>query len=198
MPNTPIDQIRTALAEVRGSGQTAVDIAALLTFLDSVEADAPADAEIRKLNHDSQLTQYKAEHERHLAYYKASTDAEQEMFKSVIETAKTALSTSILVNGGATVALLAFLGNLLAKSQPAAAAMQAALNVSIICFALGVLLGAAATGTTYCAQYCYHRDFRRSAVTFHVLTVVLILSTYIAFASGLIGAYHAFLPRGAA
>jgi len=56
----------------------------------------------------------------------------------------------------------------------------------------GVLLGGMATGSTYLAQFCYHQEHKRSAVAFHVATVVLVLASYAAFATGAWGAYHAF------
>lgn len=53
MTNPTIEQIRKALEEVQQSGQSAVDVAALQRFLESVEGEQPIDPEIRKLNHDS-------------------------------------------------------------------------------------------------------------------------------------------------
>ena len=124
---------------------------------------------------------------------KVNEDARVEEFRSVIETAKVALTTAILVNGGASVALLALLGNLLSKSQTTSPQVPAALVNSLSAFALGVLLGAIATGTTYLTQYCYHMEFRRSAAGFHISTVSLVLATYAAFLVGVVFAYHGFI-----
>ncbi|WP_133699270.1 hypothetical protein [Roseateles toxinivorans] len=190
---SPIQKVRSALVDVKASGQQAVDIKALLAFLDSLDGDAPVNAEVQKLNHESNLAQFKADHERNLAHYKATVDSGTEMFRSVVESAKIALSTSILVNGGATVALLAFVGNLVTKSAPGISSLQTSLAWSLISFALGVLLGAVATGGTYLAQYCYHSEWSRAGAVFHIATVLLIIGSYIAFSFGVGNAYHAFI-----
>ena len=181
MPTTPtFATVLAELAKLQAAGQRVVDIAPLVSFLRAVESQAPVDAEIRKLQHDSALAQYRAER-----------DIALEMLRSVIETSKTALTAIILVNGGASVALLALVGSLTAGKPTAGIA--AALVNALVAFASGVLLGAVATGTTYLTQYCYEQHFRRSAVGFHVFTVLLVLSSYAAFAIGVICAYHAFI-----
>lgn len=194
MPNHTLQEIRKALADLSTAGRTSVDIPALSAFLDALERDLPIESEIRKLNHESQLAQQKLEQERNLAHYKATVDSETEMFRSVIDTAKAALNTSILVNGGASVALLALLGNLVARPNPTPPALQQGLIVSLAFFAFGVLLGAIATSSTYLSQFCYQNERRRIAIAFHSLTAVLVLSTYVTFALGLSNAYYAFHP----
>jgi hypothetical protein len=194
MPNSTLQEVRTALADLSKAGRTSVDIPALSTFLDALERDLPIESEIRKLNHESQLAQQKLEQERNLAHYRATVDGETEMFRSVIETAKATLNTSILVNGGASVALLALLGNLVGRPQPISPALQQGLIVSLAFFAAGVLSGAIATSSTYLSQFCYHNEYRRTGIAFHSLTVVLVLSTYVTFALGLSNAYYAFRP----
>lgn len=114
------------------------------------------------------------------------------MLRSVVESGKTALTTSILVNGGATVALLAFLGNLISKSPSQLLPMQTLLVASLMSFAAGVLAGAVATGTTYVTNYCYTAAWRPWGIGFHVLTVVLVAGAYVAFLGGVVAAYHAF------
>lgn len=191
---TSIQKVRAAVVDVEQSGQKSVDIQALLNFLTSVESELPLDIEMMKLNHATKLAHDKALHDGALAQYKAEVDGQNEMFRSVIDTGKTALTTSILVNGGATVALLALIGNLLAKAVPGQAAILApGLLSAVVSFAAGVLLGAVATGATYCTQYCYHHEHSKSATTFHIATFVFVVSTYVAFAIGVGLAYHGFI-----
>jgi hypothetical protein len=178
----PFATVLAELEKLRAAGQQVVDIASLASFLRAVESHAPVDTEIRKLQHDSALAQYKAER-----------DIAIEMLRSIFETSKTALTTSILVNGGASVALLALIGSL-AAGKPATA-IPLALIYALVAFATGVLFGAIATGTTYVTQYCYEQHFRRSALGFHVFTVVLVLGTYAAFATGVVAAYHGFIKQ---
>jgi hypothetical protein len=115
------------------------------------------------------------------------------MLRGVVESGKIALTTGILVNGGATVALLAFLGNLLARSPSGPTPMQAPLVVAIMFFAGGVLSAAVATGSTYVTNYCYTENWRSSAIGFHALTIALVIGAYLAFLGGTVSAYHAFI-----
>jgi hypothetical protein len=176
-----IAKVREALTEVQTSGQQVVPIPALLEFLRAVEQEAPLDAETRKLQHESDL-----------AYYRAQSENAIEMFRGVVESSKIALTTIILVNGGATVALLAFLGNVVTTTSPGLAAMRPALARSIMFFASGVLLAAIATGTTYVTNYCYTYEWKRSALRFHILTIALVLGSYACFLGGMLSAYGGF------
>ena len=72
------------------------------------------------------------------------------MFKAVIESGKTALTTVMLVNGGAAVALLAFIANMAAKVD--SPIKLYAIAGALMWFVMGVLLAALATGTTYLTQ----------------------------------------------
>jgi len=174
--------VNEELLKLKGSGQTAVEIDPLIKFLEQVEADAPFNSEVLRLNHESEIARMKVIH-----------DGKLEEFRSVIETAKIALTTSILTNGGATVALLALIGTFVTKSSSGTPPVPPALVFALVSFAFGVLAAAVATGSTYCSQYCYHMEFRRSAIGFHVTTVTLVLASYAAFLTGVISAYHAFV-----
>jgi len=176
-----IAKIRTTLVEVWESGQQAVAIPALLDFLRAVEQESPLDSETRKLQHESNL-----------AYYRAQREHAIEMLRTINESGKVALTTNILINGGATVALLAFLGNLAGKSSSGTFATPAPLALAILSFAGGVLLAAMATGLTYATNFFYGENWRRSAFWFHVCTVTFGVGAYLAFLGGMVAAYHAF------
>ncbi len=113
-----------------------------------------------------------------------TSDLALEMFRSVMEFAQHALKTIILINGGAAVAVLAFIGNIWRKLQGMDVA--GALVTSEGWFAGGVLLGAVATGTSYFAQYFYERKtFDKWAIGFHVVTVALVVGAYASFGLGI-------------
>ena len=179
--SSPFSKLHEALLDVQQSGQRNIDIQALQTFLHSIERNAPLNLEISKLQQDSRLAQYKADR-----------DVGLEMLRAVLAAGQSALTTSILVNGGATVALLALIGNLYSKSSGSAFSVLDPLVLALVAFAIGVLFGAVATGATYATQYCYAMRFARSAKVFHLLTVGLVLISYLFFAAGIVGAYHAF------
>jgi len=181
-PQPSFRRVKDELAQLQGSGQQSVEIAPLLEFIEKAEVDSPFDGELLRMRHETEL-----------ARMKVNQDSQLEMFRSVIETAKVALSTSILVNGGATVALLALIGTLVGKAPAGAPPAPPSLVFALISFAIGVLFAAVATGSTYSAQYCYHRENARWATIFRGLTIVLVLSSYAAFLSGVLFAYHAFI-----
>jgi hypothetical protein len=90
-----IDQIRAALDGVSKSGVESVQISAFLTYLSELERNAPLATEAVKFQHESNLALFKSQHEANL-----------EMFRSVIVAGKTAISTCILINGGAHLSFL--------------------------------------------------------------------------------------------
>jgi hypothetical protein len=122
-----------------------------------------------------------------------NTSTQSRCSHSVLEAAKTALTTSILVNGGATVALLAFLSNLIGKSSSDPKALQALLVVSLVYFAGGVLAGAVATGSAYLTQSCYGNRWNRCGIAFQIISIILVVGTYMAFLGGVVSTYHALM-----
>ena len=175
-----IKELINAVRDLQRGGVDSIAIIPLLDYLAKLETDTEAIQELNKLQHESNLAQFKAENDRYL-----------EMFRSVYETAKTALTTSILVNGGASVALLSFMGN--AQHKGGGLPVSCWIISSLIAFSTGVIAGAVATGTTYTTQYCYANKFMRSAISFHILSIGLVVGSYVAFIWGIISAYHGFL-----
>jgi hypothetical protein len=103
-----INEIKKALSAVQKEGQEFVHIPTLNNFLDTLEKDASFSKDVAKF-----------QHEANLEWYKAQVIFDLEMFKSVLMAGQTALRTSFLINGGASVALLAFIGNIWDKTQTA-------------------------------------------------------------------------------
>jgi hypothetical protein len=174
--------IRTALAQLEGQGQKLVSTEALRQYLDALEKDAGTSSEIRKLQHES-----------HLAEYKASRDHAIAMFNSVIGFAQAALKTSLLINGAAAIALLTFIGNIWTKTQTPEVAYS--LSSALVLFCVGALGAAVSTVTTYVTQYCYERPYQRTAITFHIVTLILVTSSYVLFGFGVFKSYAAFVTH---
>ena len=79
--------------------------------------------------------------------------SENTMETSLINLSQNAFKTIILVNGGASVALLAFLGNIWAKDPDLKVVSLLAKSISV--FAIGVLLGAFGSGMIYVCNFLY-------------------------------------------
>lgn len=140
------------------------------------------DLEYVKLNHQSNIEEYKAKVANGL-----------ELFKSVISYGQAALNSAILVNGAAAAAILALIGNLWGKSPEPAAIIGLASSVKD--FARGAFLAAIGTGITYLCQSCYSHEKNRIGVFFQVLAVVFVLLSYYMFFSGTEEAHKAFLSQ---
>lgn len=86
---------------------------------------------------------------------KWSLDNHQQLARANLEAALSsaalALRTIVLINGGAAVAILAFLGTLMGRTDKAAATTRQleALTGSLAWFAIGVVFGALAMGLAY-------------------------------------------------
>jgi len=174
-----IAKLRQDLQTVKGTGRRWVAIEALEAYLDGLEKGAAQSAESRRL-----------EYQRLLAHYDAQIKTWIEMFKSVIDAGKEALNALLLINGGAVVALLGFLGANIAKEGSAALGMR--LTSSLLLFGVGVLLGAVAFGVRYLSQAVYAVERNKIGSTLNVLTILIAIAGYIVFGFGVYGAYLAF------
>ena len=125
------------------------------------------------------------------ARVKAITDAELESFRALVQFGQGALRTSLLINGGATVALLSFF----AATVSSVAAYSEHLKQALLTYGIGVFLGALASGFGYAQAYSnYNDNDQRSKIHFQICFSLIFLS-YIVF---LIGSILGFigLPNG--
>jgi len=185
-----IADIRNAVNDVKRNNQDVVSVSALLNYLEALEEDANQIEEIDRKKHEIALEEYKAANERNIAHYNAQQLHAIEMLRSVITYGAAALKSATLINGGAAVALLAFIGNIWGKGIKVVAVEP--LTNSIYYFSFGVLLAAIGTAGSYFAQYYYNEDHEKTGVAFHVITVLLVIGSYVLFGLGTIGAYEAF------
>lgn len=140
----------------------------------------------------TQMEKYKAELQVWIKQNEAFQAQNIEMFRSVILAGQNALKTAFLMNAGATVALLAFLGKLSDRHQDKIAVFSSALIV----FVSGVLVITIASGATYLSQWFYaHTEpwKRRTGHTLNILAIGLNLASYGCFVWGTLRAYRAFL-----
>ena len=135
-----------------------------------------------------------------------SNGAALQMFQSVIEYGRDALKAAMLVNGGAAVALLAFIGKIWSAENGLGAATPLACSLAL--FAFGVLFAALSTFFTYCTQYSYltaqgivkedpgkSRSWDRWGRFFHLTVLVLVFSSFVLFALGVYTTYQLFVGQ---
>ena len=105
------------------------------------------------------------------------------MFRAVITAGQNAIKTSFLLNGGAAVALLAFIAHM-ADVKPETVPVFASCMVP---FTIGVLIIAVTSGLTYITQWLYQRTSlagRKAGFWVNILCVVSGIASYLLFAWG--------------
>jgi hypothetical protein len=117
-----------------------------------------------------------------------------EQFRSVIQVSVLALRSAMIINGGAAIALLTFLGNM--KNNLGMVYFVCALKLYIS----GVALAALATGTTYIAQYRYLHELKNSTANnrgqyITYLTISLVFLSYMVFIWGGFEASNGFSEK---
>jgi len=80
------------------------------------------------------------------------------MFKAVTAYEHSALKACFIVNGGALIAIVAFLGNILSKDKPVPTLTLGWLYASVALWCIGLLLAVAAHAAGYWSQVCFFRS----------------------------------------
>jgi hypothetical protein len=137
-----------------------------------------------------------------MEHYKATQAHNLEMFRATNTAGQSALRTSFLMNGGASVAILTFIGHLATNTSGKVPIHLLAPSLAI--FVFGVLLVAFASGATYLAQLFYeqwsyaqwsHAGKQWAKTTGFVLNTMAIVFgfvSYVFFAWGACKAYSVF------
>jgi hypothetical protein len=157
-------------------------------------AGGEADNIGRDLASRHSLAQWEAENKFRLANADAKTRIALEEFRVVIDASKEAINAALLVNGGAVIAILGFIGSVVTKTGPAhMTGMGSLLSAVMLQFAGGVVCAALAFGLRYCAQLFYRtrRKIPR-AKKFHFAAVIAVIASYAAFGYGAWNCYNAF------
>lgn len=137
-----IKAFREQLDQVESEGNDQVRVSALRAYLSALEKDAGSSIEYRKQQHEGMLAHYAAKNQHSI-----------EMLKAVLEAGKSALHYLLIINGGAVIALLGVMSNLVGKSDGATLARYLALP--LLQFGIGVLSGALGFAFRYLSQTCY-------------------------------------------
>ncbi|MBL8645158.1 MAG: hypothetical protein JNK21_14595 [Rhodospirillaceae bacterium] len=149
--------------------------------------------------HNTGTPEDAAELERLKANLAEWKDSRLEMFRSVIQVGQAAIKSLLLINGGATIAYLAFLGQLAGKST----VLLAYYASPIIWFVAGVSLAGLLAVLTYLSQACYARDsgtpetkkWETRGAFVHVLCLIAGVVSLVAFVGGGLAAYSLIILR---
>ena len=179
-----IDAFRKQLDQVEAQGSQQVQVSALRAYLDALEKDAGASQDYRNREHAGMLAHYSAKNQHSI-----------EMLKAVLEAGKSALHALLIINGGAVVALLGVMSNLVGKSGGAPLAKYLALP--LLQFGIGVLIGAVGFALRYLSQACYSDSsdpqdkLHRWGDLLRYAAILSAIAGYVLFGFAIVNSYHA-------
>jgi hypothetical protein len=170
-------QVREDLQQLRQTGSTSLDLELFDKYLSQM-AQA-LEKEPGTLDPVA-IERIRSAREFAIANVKRAGDSELEMFRSVISAGQSALRAAMVINGAAATAILAFIGQLLAKGSGQLALAPYALPLGT--FVAGVGVGALAFGVNYVGQWLYAHNHDKTGHAANLLTIGLATSSYAAFA----------------
>lgn len=177
-PREPVDALRLLVQDLRSKGHSAVGLPELDAYLAQLPMPPNEDA---------------------LAQWQTNATLEHagalEMFKSTLEAGQTALKILLSVNGGAAVALLAFLGTLQGKASLPGAVPTRAIADAMAFFIGGVGFSALAAAARYLVQFFGMRHLHlargqktsawlKAGLTFNIVSVLAGLGSMAGFFIG--------------
>ncbi len=159
-----------------------------------------------------EFTAWKLNHESAKESHAAHRNDSALLFQAGLSFGLEAMKTAILVNGGAVVAMMAFIGATYNAEPVDVDRVRSALLLPAFIFAIGSVAAGMASGFAYFAQYLYQqvvesqemhweRPYIRETVKsarpmrwgkfWHILCVVMVLVSYGLLIAGLVLAYMA-------
>ena len=190
MTNKALEALTAELNKVKAEGHSALAVDALISYVEGLQQPPLGGGESQeeeqqrvRLNFEGQLERYKVEHQWG-----------HELFKATIEAGQSALRALSTVNGAAAVAILAFLGHVLANSgRVTMPSLVSGMRSAMAVFAFGVGFAALAFVARYLSQASYGSDFwsppnpqkaRRYGDVFRIVAIVGGALSLLAFFGG--------------
>lgn len=173
-----VRSIRAEIAALRQKGHETLSLGNLDAYLEQLENITAG--EPNQLDQIA-LQNARADLDVRLAQYQLAADQGLEMFRSVIAAGQSARQASLLINGGAAAALLAFVGHVV--TTPRAKSIVPGLAFPLAWFLEGVLAAAVSSGATYLAQRSWANGKPRLGNISNVAAIVLIIASYATFAA---------------
>jgi len=177
---TLIREMEADIQAAEDKGITEIQLKNFKAYLEEIKEIVKEQKEKDALQTQRDLAFYAAKNTTRIEYYKARIKRISDGFHAVITIGQGALKSGALINGGACVAILAFIGNILTKDT----SMISGLSTALLIFGFGVFLAAAASGSTYLAQVNYETKKIKKAVCINKVTIVIVILSYLSFLGG--------------
>lgn len=179
-------QMKATIEDIKANGTAAIHCDDLIAYLTEVQNTPEAEPS------PIQIEKYKADLQNWIETNKLDHEGRLELFRSVITSGQSAIKSSFLLNGGAAVAMLAFIGHI-AQFNPGKVPVFSA---CLLPFAYGVLAIAITSGLTYLSQWLYASTrpwARKVGFGFNMLCILFGFSSYGFFIWGLLDTYRSFV-----
>lgn len=179
-------QLKKSIEVLKINGVDKIDCDNLISKLDEI-INSPS-----KSMGQADIEYYKAKLQLWVEAEKRNHNADIEMFRSVIESGQNAVKSSFLLNGGAAVAMLAFIGKLTEEQHTKIPGFAN----TLVFFVIGVFLIAFASGVTYLSQWFYAASEewkQKVGFALNMFSIILGLSSYGSFLWGMCKGYSNFL-----
>lgn len=180
-------ELDKATSAVEEKGLKSVKVANLKKFNALMREWHEEDKKAGEIDHATRIEKFRAELTDWLEERKRQHEGQLEMIRNVVTSGQAAMRTTLLINGGAAVALLAFVGHLVELPESAVKISDIARAMSL--FVGGVLSGAVAIAITYLNNLAASQEMVRTA---NVLNWFAIVSGLASLGLFCFGGYMAF------
>jgi hypothetical protein len=175
------DDLVNFIDGLKSSGVKTVDVGFLQNALAQIDDGNTSDK-----THEWRTLTAKLKHDSDLAAYNNKHAFNVRLFEAVITFSQLTLKSAFLLNGGASIAILTFLGHDQWKY------LRVPLANALLLFVTGVFMSALSTASTYFTQSAYAEHNRRIGNYWRWVTVVLLAVAYLAFGIASWRCYIAF------
>jgi len=194
--NNPIGKIIEDVRSIKDDGGESIDTEKLIDYLNDLKGN-------EQQSHEEMLEILKATHQLQIERFKLVANANFESFRSVNAAGANAAKSGMIINGGAAVALLAFVGNIWNKNPNVGTITEIAYGILFFCS--GVFLAAFCTGITYIAQYCFSNvdddendknyKWQMAGNIFNILAILTGFAALLFFCFGCYSAFEAIISH---
>ena len=182
---TALHLLRSQLEVERELGRTEVPVADFekwLAGLEELAAKEPATFETVVVE------RFRANNDLLVESLRGRTQQELEVLRSLVATSSDSTKAGLLINGGAAVAVLAFIGHLVTTQQTRS--IQA-FSWPLVCFAGGVFFSALAATLIYFVQWTFYK--KRPVKRPRLVAIVAQTLSFLGFVLGCTLSLYAFL-----
>jgi hypothetical protein len=186
------EDARKAIRDAEAAGRSTLEIEKVNDLLNLVEAEANK-SEAGFSPTEAADEAYKAQLAKWVGDNQHNNETSLESYRQVLAVAQSTIKSAVLINGGAAVTLLAFIGHLSTSEFSKFTILPFADALRL--FVLGVLSASIATGCMYFTLLFYESEktwHPRVGTAFHLVTIGLVAFALILFALGANQAYAGF------